>query len=149
MDRRSPQRPGQEGGFRKGGPAPPCTMTGSEFFACFRSEVGKAIVGQAEAVRLCALALAVRGHVLLEGVPGVGKTLLAKSIARLLSLQYGRIQFTPDLMPADIVGTSVFDLQTRSFRVRQGPGFTNILLVDQNNRAAVKVHAALRASMEA
>jgi MoxR-like ATPase len=123
-------------------------MTGTEFFACFRAEVGKAIVGQREAVRLCALALVVRGHVLLEGVPGVGKTLLAKTIARLLALDYGRIQFTPDLMPADIVGTSVYDLQTRTFSVRRGPVFTNVLLADEVNRAPAKVQAALLEAME-
>ncbi|HYY46945.1 MAG TPA: AAA family ATPase, partial [Candidatus Angelobacter sp.] len=102
-------------------------MTAADFFARFKSEAQKAIVGQDEAIRLCALALIAQGHVLIEGVPGVGKTLLAKTIARLLSLKYGRIQFTPDLMPADIVGTSVYDLQSRNFRVRQGPVFTNVL----------------------
>src|SRR5437868_13578440 len=106
-------------------------MTAAEFYAKFRAEAAKAVVGQDEAVRLCALALIAQGHVLIEGVPGVAKTLLAKTIARLLSLQYGRIQFTPDLMPADIVGTSIYDLQTRSFRIRQGPVFTNVLLADE------------------
>src|SRR6184192_4433940 len=123
-------------------------MKAADFYARFRSEASKAIVGQDDAVRLCALALIAQGHVLLEGVPGVGKTLLAKTIARLLSLQYGRVQFTPDLMPADIVGTSVYDLQSRSFRVRQGPVFTNILLADEINRAPAKVQAALLESME-
>jgi MoxR-like ATPase len=123
-------------------------MNAVDFYARFKSEAQKAIVGQDEAIRLCALALIAQGHVLIEGVPGVGKTLLAKTIARLLSLQYGRIQFTPDLMPADIVGTSVYDLQSRSFRVRQGPVFTNILLADEINRAPAKVQAALLESME-
>ena len=123
-------------------------MKAADFYARFRTEVAKAIVGQDDAVRLCGLALIAQGHVLLEGVPGVGKTLLAKTIARLLSLQYGRVQFTPDLMPADIVGTSVFDLQSRSFRVRQGPVFTNILLADEINRDPAKVQAALLEAME-
>ncbi len=123
-------------------------MTAADFYARFRTEVAKAIVGQEEAVRLCALAVVVQGHLLIEGVPGVGKTLLAKAIARLLSLQYGRIQFTPDLMPADIVGTAVYDLETRAFRVRRGPVFTNVLLADEINRAPAKVQAALLEAME-
>ncbi len=123
-------------------------MNAVDFYARFRAEVEKVIVGQPEAIRLCALAVLVQGHILLEGVPGVGKTLLAKTMARLLSLQYGRVQFTPDLMPADIVGTAVYDLQTRAFRVRQGPVFTNLLLADEINRAPAKVQAALLEAME-
>src|SRR4029077_4657840 len=118
-------------------------MNAADFYARFRSEASKAVVGQDEAVRLCAIALIAQGHVLFEGVPGVGKTLLAKTIARLLSVEYGRVQFTPDLMPSDIVGTSVYDLQSRSFRIRKGPVFTNILLADAINHAAAKGPAAL------
>ena len=123
-------------------------MKASEFDERLRAEVGKAVVGQQEAVRLCGLALAVGGHLLLEGVPGVAKTLLAKALARALDLAYGRIQFTPDLLPSDIVGTSVYDLQTREFRVRRGPVFTNVLLADEINRAPAKVQSALLEAME-
>src|SRR5258708_13576426 len=123
-------------------------MSATDFYATFRTEASKAVIGQEEPIRLWALGVAGGGNVLLEGVAGTAKTLLAKTIARLLRLEYSRIQFTPDLMPADIVGTAVYDLQQREFRTRRGPIFTNVLLADEINRAPAKVQAALLEAME-
>jgi len=113
-----------------------------------RASLGQIIVGQQDAINELLAALLAGGHVLLEGVPGVAKTLLARSLAQALGLDFGRIQFTPDLMPADIVGTSLFDFQGGSFRLHKGPVFTQVLLADEINRTPPKTQAALLEAME-
>jgi MoxR-like ATPase len=112
-----------------------------------RGEVRKAVVGQDEVMDLFLTALLVGGHVLIEGVPGTAKTLLAQSFASSLSLQFGRIQFTPDLMPGDVLGTNLFNFQTSTFMLTKGPIFTQILLADEINRAPPKTQAALLQAM--
>jgi len=113
-----------------------------------RNEVSKAISGQEKVVEQAMVAILANGHILLEGVPGVAKTLLVRALARSLNLGYGRIQFTPDLMPSDVVGTTIFDPQTGSFQLRKGPVFVNVLLADEINRTPPKTQAALLEAME-
>ncbi|MGH1523609.1 AAA family ATPase [Leifsonia sp. L25] len=113
-----------------------------------RAEVGKAVVGQDGAVTGLIIALLARGHVLLEGVPGVAKTLLVRALSEALSLSTTRIQFTPDLMPGDVTGSLVYDAQTGGFVFREGPVFTNILLADEINRTPPKTQSALLEAME-
>lgn len=113
-----------------------------------REEISKAIAGQQEVVEQALVAILSNGHVLLEGVPGVAKTLLVRSLAQTLGLEYGRIQFTPDLMPSDVIGTNVFDPRTSDFKLRQGPVFVNVLLADEINRTPPKTQAALLEAME-
>jgi MoxR-like ATPase len=113
-----------------------------------KAEVAKAIVGQEDAVDLLLTALFCGGHVLLEGPPGAAKTFMAQCFARATSLQFGRIQFTPDLMPGDIIGSSLFDFQTSRFRLVKGPVFCELLLADEINRTPPKTQAALLEAMQ-
>jgi MoxR-like ATPase len=113
-----------------------------------REEVGKVVVGQDGTLSGLVAALLVRGHVLLEGVPGVAKTLVVKALARALDLEFSRVQFTPDLMPSDVIGQAIYDAATSSFRFREGPVFTNLLLADEINRTPPKTQAALLEAME-
>jgi len=113
-----------------------------------RTEVGKVVVGQDAALSGLVSALLVGGHVLVEGVPGVAKTLLVKTLAHSLSLHFNRVQFTPDLMPSDVVGQMVFDSSESSFQFRHGPVFTHFLLADEINRTPPKTQAALLEAME-
>jgi MoxR-like ATPase len=113
-----------------------------------RAEIAKVIVGQAEAIDLIMIAVLSGGHILLEGVPGTAKTLIAQSIAGALGLQFGRIQFTPDLMPGDLIGTNIFNFQTSTFQLTKGPIFTEFLLADEINRTPPKTQAALLESMQ-
>src|SRR6516225_1329538 len=112
-----------------------------------RSEVRKAVVGQDEVIDLMLTSLLVNGHILLEGVPGTAKTLLAQSFAASLAIKFGRIQFTPDLMPGDVLGTNLFNFQTNAFTLTKGPIFTELLLGDEINRAPPKTQAALLQAM--
>jgi len=113
-----------------------------------RTEVGRAVVGQDAAVTGLVIALLCRGHVLLEGVPGVAKTLLVRSLSAALDLDTKRVQFTPDLMPGDITGSLVYDARTAEFSFREGPVFTNLMLADEINRTPPKTQASLLEAME-
>lgn len=117
-------------------------------FERMKQEAQKVIVGQAELFELVVVGLFSGGHILLEGVPGTAKTLIAKTLAMVVSGQFSRVQFTPDLMPSDIVGTSVYDLTTNQFNLKRGPVFTNVLLADEINRAPAKTQSALLECME-
>src|SRR5215831_17609906 len=113
-----------------------------------REGLSRVIVGQNQAIDLALVTLLAGGHALIEGVPGVGKTLLVKALARAVAGDFQRIQFTPDLMPADVTGTSVFDLRAQEFRMVRGPIFTNFLLADEINRAPAKTQSALLEAMQ-
>lgn len=113
-----------------------------------KNQLRKIVVGQDEMIELLITALLADGHVLIEGVPGIAKTLTAKIVAKSVSVDFSRIQFTPDLMPSDVLGTSIFNLKTSEFELRKGPLFSNIVLIDEINRAPAKTQAALFEAME-
>lgn len=116
--------------------------------ADIKSELAKVIVGQENFIELLIVSLLVDGHVLIEGVPGIAKTITAKLFARTLKTDFSRIQFTPDLMPSDILGTSIFSAKTSEFEYKKGPIFSNIILIDEINRAPAKTQAAMFETME-
>lgn len=120
----------------------------SEKAEALKAAIATVIVGQEQSVDLILTALLANGHLLIEGVPGVAKTLLAKLTAKLINAEYSRIQFTPDLMPSDVLGTSVFNLKTSEFEFHKGPVFSEIVLIDEINRAPAKTQAALFEVME-
>ncbi len=120
----------------------------SEKIQALKDRIATVIVGQEQIVDLVLTAVLANGHVLLEGVPGVAKTLLARLVARLIKTDFSRIQFTPDLMPSDVLGTTVFNMKTNDFDFHQGPVFADLVLVDEINRAPAKTQAALFEVME-
>ena len=120
----------------------------TEKIELLRQEIAKVIVGQDEVVDLLLTCVLANGHVLVEGVPGIAKTLLARLLARLVDARFSRVQFTPDLMPSDVLGTNVFNVQTQGFEFHEGPIFSDVVLVDEINRAPAKTQAALFEVME-
>jgi MoxR-like ATPase len=126
----------------------PAIARAGELLAKLRTQIAHALVGQQAVVDQTIIALMVAGHVLVEGVPGLGKTLLVRSLAQALSLKVSRIQFTPDLMPSDVTGHAVLDAATNAMRVVRGPVFTNILLADEINRAPARTQSALLEAMQ-
>ncbi|HUE09870.1 MAG TPA: MoxR family ATPase [Steroidobacteraceae bacterium] len=127
---------------------PNAILRAGELLTALRTQIGNALVGQDAIVEQTIIALIVSGHVLIEGVPGLGKTLLVRALAQAMSLKVARIQFTPDLMPSDITGHAILDTVTRELRVVRGPVFTNVLLADEINRAPAKTQSALLEVMQ-
>ncbi|MBU0564132.1 MAG: MoxR family ATPase [Gammaproteobacteria bacterium] len=136
-----------------GNPAPASNpvsqrLRASQLAQALRDELHKAVIGQDEVIDGVLTALIAGGHVLIEGVPGLGKTLLVRALARCFGGEFSRIQFTPDLMPSDVTGHAVYDMQSEQFKLRKGPVFTNLLLADEINRAPAKTQAALLEVMQ-
>ena len=125
-----------------------CLKWASDLLQRLEQEIGRALVGQRQVVREVVVALAAAGHVLVEGLPGMGKTLLVRSLARAVNGHYSRIQFTPDLMPSDVTGHAMFDMKSESFHIRRGPVFCNLLLGDEINRAPAKTQSAMLEAMQ-
>src|SRR5205085_7992557 len=137
------------GGGRGGVVMRPAGVEGvREMVESLLNRAERVVVGQRENLEMVLLALLCGGHVLLEGVPGTAKTLMARVVARLLALDCKRVQFTPDLMPSDVLGTNVFNLQTSRFEFRPGPVFTDVLVADEINRTPPKTQSALLEAME-
>ena len=131
--------------------APPAPLLGEALVAkaaAVRDEVAKAFIGQDDVLDQILIVLLAGGHVLIEGVPGLGKTLLVRALGQALGCRYGRVQFTPDLMPSDVSGHAVYDPKTERFAIRRGPIFTNLLLADEINRAPAKTQSALLEAMQ-
>lgn len=120
----------------------------STHFYGIAAEVSKVIVGQHEVIEFILIAILCNGHILLEGVPGLAKTTMIKAISKVLGLKFNRIQFTPDLLPADVIGTSIYNQKTQEFEPKKGPVFANLILADEINRAPAKVQSALLEAMQ-
>ena len=144
----APAEPARPAPAEPARPAPPSESPARSRLAALRSEIGKAVVGQDSAITGLVIALLAQGHVLLEGVPGVAKTLLVRSLAATLDVKTTRVQFTPDLMPGDVTGSMIYDAATSAFEFREGPVFTNLLLADEINRTPPKTQASLLEAME-
>ncbi len=123
-------------------------MNGKEFLEKLKAEIHNAVVGKDDVIELLAVALLSEGHVILEGVPGVAKTTIAKSFAHAIGLEFSRIQLTPDLLPADIIGTVYYDQKMAQFKIKKGPIFANVVLADEINRAQPKTQSALLEAMQ-